>query len=91
MFVNKHFINTGAHIPKSKQFYNGKPSAYYFYLRTKIPLNFRICINVPLTFELLFFETVQTSSNSNLLITQTWEANYVKFQSKMELMLEFFD
>ena len=49
MFVNKHFINTGAYIWKSKRFYNAKPSACYFYMRTKIPLNFRICISVSLS------------------------------------------
>ena len=47
IFVNKHFINTGTYISKSKQFYNAKPPAFYFYMRTKIPLSFRICISVP--------------------------------------------
>ena len=48
MFVNKHFINTAVYISKSKRRYNAKPSAHYFYMRTKIPLNVRICISVPL-------------------------------------------
>ena len=48
MFANKDFINTGAYISKSKRYYNAKPSAYYFYMRTKIPLNFCICISIPL-------------------------------------------
>ena len=49
MFVNKHFMKTGACISQSKQFYNAKPSAYYFYMRTKILLNFGICVSVPLS------------------------------------------
>ena len=48
MFVNEHLINTGAYASKSKGCYNAKPLACYFYIRTKIPLNFYICINVPL-------------------------------------------
>ena len=48
MFVNKHFINTGAYISKGKKFYNAKPSAYYFYMRMNISLNFRICLSVSL-------------------------------------------
>ena len=50
MFVIKHFINTGTYISKSKQCYNAKPSAYYFYMRMKMPLSFRTCISVPLKF-----------------------------------------
>ena len=48
MFVNKHFTNTGAYISKSKRCQNGKPSAYYFHIKTKISLDFHICISVPL-------------------------------------------
>ena len=48
MFVDKHFINTGAYISKSKRCCNAKPSAYYFYMKTKMLLNFYICISVPL-------------------------------------------
>ena len=44
IFVYKHFIKKGAHIWKSKQCYNAKPSAYYFYMRAKIPLDFCICL-----------------------------------------------
>ena len=46
IFVNKHFINKGEYISKSKRCYNAKPAAYYFYIRTKILLNFCICISV---------------------------------------------
>ena len=56
MFINKHFINTGTHISKSKRCYNVKPSACYFYMRTNIPLNFRICIDVPLRLIWLKYE-----------------------------------
>ena len=48
MFVNKHFIILGVHISKSKRCYNAKPSAYYFYVKTKLSVDFRICISVPL-------------------------------------------
>ena len=40
---------SGAHNSKSKCCYNAKPSAYYFYVRTKISVDFQICISVPLT------------------------------------------
>ena len=48
MFVDKHFINRGAYISKSKRCCNAKPSAYSFYMKTKMLLNFYICISVPL-------------------------------------------
>ena len=38
----------GAHNLKSKCFYNAKPLAYYFYVKTKITIDFQICINVKL-------------------------------------------
>ena len=49
MFANKQFIYTDAYISKSKQCYNAKPSAYYFYLKAKIYLDFYICISVSLS------------------------------------------
>ena len=48
MFVNKHFIILGVHISKSKRCDNAKPSTYYFYVKTKLSVDFRICISVPL-------------------------------------------
>ena len=41
MFVNKHFRYLCC--------YNAKPSAYYFYVKRKISVDFQICISVPLT------------------------------------------
>ena len=38
----------GAHISKSKQYYTEKPSAYYFYVKTKVLIDFHIYISVPL-------------------------------------------
>ena len=35
VYTNTSYIS-GAHISKSKQCCNGKPSAYYFYVKTKI-------------------------------------------------------
>ena len=50
MFVNKHFIYLGCvpYISESKQYYIAKPSAYYFYVKTKVLTDFHICISVPL-------------------------------------------
>ena len=48
MFVNKHFVYSGAYISKSKQCQNAKPSVYYFYVNMKILIDFHICIGVPL-------------------------------------------
>ena len=47
MWTNILYI-LGAYISKSKWFYNAKPSAFYFYVKTKIWLHFQICISVPL-------------------------------------------
>ena len=33
---------------KSKHCYNAKPSAYHFYVKTKILVDLHICISVPL-------------------------------------------
>ena len=52
IFVNKHFIYLAAHNSTCKYCYNAKPSADYFYVKTKISIDFQICISVPLT---LFF------------------------------------
>ena len=40
MLEDKHFINSGTYISKSKQCCNVKPLAHYFYVNTKIPSNF---------------------------------------------------
>ena len=48
MFLNKHFIISGVYISKSKQCYTAKPSAYHFYEKTKISVDFYICSSVPL-------------------------------------------
>ena len=38
---------SGAFILKSKRSCNAKPSAYYFYKKTNISVEFHICISVP--------------------------------------------
>ena len=49
IFVNKQFIYiSGAYISKSKQCYNAKPLAYYFFVKMKTLVDFHICISVPL-------------------------------------------
>ena len=41
-------IPRAVHISKSKRSHNAKPSAYYFYVKTKVSVKFHICISVPL-------------------------------------------
>ena len=48
MFVNKHFIYLRCIISESKQCYNPKSLTYYLYVKTKISVDFHICISVPL-------------------------------------------
>ena len=40
MFVNKHFLISGVYISKIKRCYNAKPSAYHFYVKKKISVDF---------------------------------------------------
>ena len=55
MFVNKHFIYiSGVYNSKSKLFYNAEPSAYYFYVKTIISVDFQIYISAPLIFSVTF-------------------------------------
>ena len=42
---------SGAHNSKNKYCYNAKHSAYHLYVKTKISVDFQICISVPLTWE----------------------------------------
>ena len=44
----------GGHNSKRKLFYNAKTSAYYFYVKTIISVDFQICISVPLIFSVAF-------------------------------------
>ena len=50
LYVCKQISNISrvAHNSKIKCCYNAKPSAYYFYLKTKISVDFQICISVHL-------------------------------------------
>ena len=48
MFVTNISYILDAYISKSKQYYNVKPSVYYFYVKTKILEDFHNCISVPL-------------------------------------------
>ena len=54
MFLNKHFINVGVYISKTKQCYNVKPSAHDFYMRVKILLNIYICSSVTLKYSFFY-------------------------------------
>ena len=46
MFVNKYI--SGVYISKNKQCHNVKPTTYHFYVKTKILVDFHICISVTL-------------------------------------------
>ena len=63
MFVNKHFIYLGAHNSKIKSCCNAKPSANYFYVKTKISVDFQICISVPLKSQECPFDTAVSKSH----------------------------
>ena len=48
LYVCKHSGISGANNSKSKCFYNVKPSAYCFHVKTNISVDFQIYISVPL-------------------------------------------
>ena len=50
MFVTNTSYILGAYISKSKRCYNAKPLAYNFHLKTKISVDFHICISVTLMY-----------------------------------------
>ena len=45
-----------------KSCYNAKPLAYYFYVKTKISIDFQICISVPLNVSELNTDCVKTGN-----------------------------
>ena len=48
MLVKKIAYISGAYESEWQRCYNAKPSAYYFHVKPKISVDFRICISVPL-------------------------------------------
>ena len=48
MFVNKILHISRPHISKSKRCFNVKSSTCYFHMKTKILVDFQICISLPL-------------------------------------------
>ena len=59
------------YIWKCKHYYNGKTSAYYFYIKIKIFVDFHICISVPLShyYHILFivqFESVKREEHEQI-------------------------
>ena len=48
MFVNILSRISRAHISKTKRCFNVKSSTYYFHMKTKILVDFQICLSVPL-------------------------------------------
>ena len=82
MFVNKHFIITGVYISKIKRCYNSKLSAYYFQVKTKISVEFHICISVPYKkiniLTKCFTRPAKTFTRFPVFyfFLETWERNY---------------
>ena len=63
MFANKLFTYlTCAYLKKLRRCFNVKSSTYYFHMKTKILLDFQICISVPLRW-LVGFEWLIKISN----------------------------
>ena len=58
-FLNKHFIYLGCTYFKNISC-NEKPS-YHFYVKTKISVDFRICISIPSIMTVLHFATCQVA------------------------------
>ena len=67
---------SSAYIPKIKRYYNVKPSAYYFYVKTKIIADFDFCISVPLIYMKLA-KTLQNLSKIKTLGSYTKIAQFV--------------
>ena len=66
MFVNNHLYILGLHISERNWCYNAIPSGHCFYVKTKILVDFQICISVPLT--LLLFAISFNSFNVRFII-----------------------
>ena len=52
--TNITYYNFGAYISESKQYYNAKLPAYFFYVKMKILVDFHVSITVPLE-KILYF------------------------------------
>ena len=69
------------YIWKCKHCYNGKTSAYYFYIKIKIFVDFHICISVPLShyYHILFImqsESVKREEHEQIPGTAQ-ESNFI--------------
>ena len=73
---------SGAHYSKSKWCYNAKPSTSYFYVRTKISVNFQIYISVRL---LHFTEIIIYLQLNSSYKIDTIQKTY-KFNQQTELL-----
>ena len=73
VFVNSVNNISLTHISKSKRGFDVKFSAYYFNTKTKILVDFQICISAPLTIKISYFSffTYVKISRS----TTTWKKN----------------
>ena len=84
MFVNNHFTFLTCAISKIKMRYNVESSTYYFIVKTKILLDFQICISVPLLTSYMFCFWYLFSKNNprrkNLTqLIQCW-LKFIKFR-----------
>ena len=75
MSVNKHFISLKCTTQKVNAD-NAKPSAYYFYVKTKVSVDFQICISVPLMFyaplPLTNKTMILSKSHSNMILRRNY-------------------
>ena len=94
MFVNKHFIYLECIISKIKQCYNAKPSAYYFYVKKKILVDFHTCISVPLS-DYKFFYLTSTSKSIQaihyfFLFSHVKKLNSIPFSEKKSCLWKYY-
>ena len=77
MFVNKLFPYLTTHISKSKRCFNVKSSTYCFHMKSKILVDFQICISVPLIKHLSYCKQPICSANQ-------WTGFYMTTASVMK-------
>ena len=78
-------IISGAHNAKSKCCYDAKPSAYYFQVKTKISVDFQICISLSLSEVSFLEEQLQTFAFAKLTFGTTTFSKELLFQSTHSL------
>ena len=79
------------YISKYKKCHNGKPSAYCFYVKTKMLVDFHICISVPLKpqssygkIEASHLPCLTSFGGFNLLALKLWQINSCQFPKYLQ-------